>query len=218
MFDIFSKKRNSQHFFLFANSNKCENIHKYLLSDHNFNSDNSVVVLFNMGLPLTHYQSVADHPHKWIFFRMLGNPQNNGSIFRDLSLLNTYRFDKFFFIPDFLDPNTRVRLRYRQPFYNSTIDYLVDHHIDIDRLSHIGLFDPDILAATKKLYTENKTISSGLWIYLYLKGKYPKSTFTLLGYSAEISEQYHDPSFEKAFLLSQILSNQCDCLSCFNRP
>lgn len=217
MFNIFVKPKNVKHFFLFANSDHSENIQQFLMQSQEFHSIYSTSILFNAGLPLDYYPAVANHGCKWIFFRMMGNTQNYSNIFRDLSLLKKYQFDKFFFIPDFLDPSTRAANRYRKPFYYPTMDYLVSNNIDTSHLSHIGLFDPDILAKTKQLYTTNKTLSSGLWIYLYLKGKYPNSTFTLLGYSSDLNEQYHDSSFEKAFLLSQILTNQCNSVSCFDR-
>ena len=65
------------------------------------------------------------------------------------------------------------------------------------------------------MYAQKKTPSTGFWIYLYLRGLYPKAKFTLVGYSSDISPDYHDPSFEKAYILSHINNNLCNAISCF---
>lgn len=131
--------------------------------------------------------------------------------FRDLDLLSRFNFQKYFFIPDFLDPKYRSK-----NFFIPTIDYLISRNIDTINLSHLSLFDPSELINVKKYYDKTKTPSTGFWIYLYLRGLYPKSTITLVGYNSVVDPMYHDASFEKAYLLAHIQNNLCRSISCFS--
>ena len=136
-----------------------------------------------------------------------------GTFFRDLSLLQTHSFDKFFFIPDILDPQYRSK-----NFLIPTIDHLISNNIDISNLSHFSLFDQDEISNVKKYYPKNSkkagTMSSGFWVYLYLKGIYKNASFNIVNYSFKSDEKYHNPLFERAYFLAEIFSKRCNAIDC----
>lgn len=208
---ILSKtKTHPINFFLFANR-KNSVFDNELKEDALFLDNNTISVFFNTAQPIVQSQFIAEHPRKWIFFRCLAKNEKYGTFFRDLELLERFYFDKYFFIPDFFDP------RYRSKnFFIPTIDYLISKNIDTSKLAHLTLFDPSELMQVKKFYDKTKTPSTGFWIYLYLKGLYPKSNITLVGYNSVIDPSYHDASFERAYLLSHIENKLCDSISCFD--
>ena len=207
-----SLPKKNPNFFLFAN---CKDIifDNYLKDNKSFNED-SIVVLFNTAQPLRQSEIIAKHPKKWIFFRYLADHSAYGTYFRDLNLLSEFFFEKYFFIPDFFDTKYRRRLLVNN-FFIPTIDYLISKNIDLSNLNHFSIFDPDELKIVKLHYEKGKTPSTGFWVYLYLKNLYPNSDFTLVGYTSTINPKYHDPSFEKGYLLSDINNNLCQSLGCF---
>lgn len=213
--DIFSLKTNNQiHFYLFANRKDNTNLDKVLSGCDDYASENSISVFFNTAEPLKCSKIASESKHKWIFFRLLAMDKKYGHFFRDLDLLKSYHFDKFFFIPDLLDPKYR-----KKNFLVPTIDYLVSNNIDISNLNHFSLFDSDEFIQIKKFYSNdntNVTMSSGLWIYIYLKYKYPGSIFTLIDYTFNISPTYHSPEFERGFFISEIISNRCSLINSNN--
>lgn len=205
-----SAKKEDKHFFLFAN--RKDSIFDTFLEDNiDFNnSDKSICIFFNTAQAIIQSEYVANHAHKWIFFRCLAKNDKYGTFFRDLNLLSNFIFDRFYFLPDIIDPKYR-----NKNLFTPTIDELLSKNVDLKNLHHLTLFEPEELKIVKKMYTQKKTPSTGFWIYLYLRGLYPKSKFTLVGYSSDISQDYHDPSFEKAYLLSHINNNLCSTISCF---
>lgn len=199
-----------RHFFLFANNRtKDSDVETLLWSNPDFLSTQSICILFNTACVLDQYPVVQQHKSKWIFFRLLAMHEKYGTHFRDLDLLAKYKFDKFYFLPDMLDPVYQNKY-----FMKPTIDYLLSKNIDIGRLSHLNLIDNTEISLIKSTYPKNEdnigTMSTGLWVYLYLKYTYPKSIITLVNYTMNISEDYHSANFEKGFLLSEIMSGRCN--------
>jgi hypothetical protein len=178
-----------------------------LKEDSLYIGNKSVSVFFNTAQPIIQSSFISEHARKWIFFRCLARNEKYGNFFRDLDLLGSHHFEKFFFIPDFLHPQYR-----NKNFVVPTIDYLVSKQIDISNLSHLSLFDGEELSLVKKNYDPKKTLSSGFWIYLYLRGLYPTATFTLVGYNSVIDPAFHDPSFEKAYILCHLQNKLCRLL------
>jgi hypothetical protein len=215
LLDIFNLKTNHpKHFYLFANRKDCSNIDKVLKNCSDYASENSISIFFNTAEPLKFSKIARESKHKWIFFRLLAMDKKYGYFFRDLDLLKNYCFDRYFFIPDLLDPKYK-----KKNFLVPTIDYLLANNIDITKLNHFSLFDSKEFITVKKCYpnnNENVTMSSGLWIYLYLKYKYPGSIFTLLDYTFNISTKYHSPEFEKGFFMSEIVANRCELIDSNN--
>lgn len=205
-----SHKKEDKHFFLFANR-KNSKFDTFLEENEDFNnSEKSVCIFFNTAQAVIQSDYISNHKHKWIFFRCLAKNDKYGTFFRDLNVLKDFSFDKFFFLPDIIDP------KYRQKnLFIPTIDELISKNIDLKNLTHLTLFEPEELKIVKKMYAQKKTPSTGFWIYLYLRGLNPKAKFTLVGYSSDISTDYHDPSFEKAYILSHINNNLCNAISCF---
>lgn len=214
LLDIFNYKKENikkYHFFLFANRPKNNNLNEILSNNKNYHKSNAISVFFNTAEPLKYCSEAIKSKEKWIFFRLLAMNEKYGNFFRDLDLLNIYYFSKFFFIPDMLDPQFR-----NKNFMFPTIDYLLSKNIDIKNLHHFGLFDSDKLKYIKKHYPKNPdnkgTMSSGLWVYLYLKGEYPESDFTLVDYTFNIDPKYHSPGFEQGFFCNEIFSGHCDTI------
>jgi|694.fasta_scaffold104395_5 hypothetical protein len=205
-----TQKENNKNFFLFANR-KNSVFDDKLKEDEIFLNSNSISVFFNTAQPIIQSKFIADHPLKWIFYRCLAKNEKYGTFFRDLELLERFYFDRYFFIPDFFDPKYRSK-----NFFIPTIDYLISKNIDTSKIGHLTLFDPTELSRVKELYDKTKTPSTGFWIYLYLRGLYPKSIITLVGYNSVIDPIYHDASFEKAYLLSHIQNKLCRSISCFD--
>lgn len=210
-YKIFEQKKESNpSFFLFANR-KDSIFDNYLKEDASFLNKETISVFFNTAQPIVQSPFIADHPRKWIFFRFLAKNEKYGTFFRDLELLERFDFEKYFFIPDFFDPQYRAK-----NFFIPTIDHLISKNVDTSKLAHLKLLDPEELFRVKQNYDKRKTPSTGFWIYLYLRGLYPKSNITLVGYSSVIDPAYHDASFEKAYLLSHIQNNLCRSISCFD--
>jgi len=215
LLDIFNSKTNDmKHFYLFANRKDNTRLDKLLDNCDDYASENSISVFFNTAEPLKCSKIVNESKHKWIFFRILAMDKKYGHFFRDLDLLKSYYFDKYFFIPDLLDPKYR-----KKNFVVPTIEYLVSNNIDTSNLNHFSLFDSNEFIQIKKFYSSsnvNITMSSGLWVYLYLKYKYPKSIFTLVDYTFNINSTYHSPEFEKGFFISEIMSGRCALINSDN--
>lgn len=203
------KKESNPNFFLFANR-KNSVFDDSLKEDELFHNKETISIFFNTAQPILQSPFIANHSRKWIFFRFLAKNEKYGTFFRDLELLERFDFEKYFFIPDFLDPKYRTK-----NFFVPTIDHLISKNVDISKLAHLKLFDPPELSAVKQNYNTKKTPSTGFWIYLYLRGLYPKSNITLVGYSSSVDPAYHDASFEKAYLLAHIQNNICRSISCF---
>jgi hypothetical protein len=217
LLDIFKQsqlKETPSHFFLFANKEKNNRTEIALYKEKDFHDHGSVCIIFNTGSSLNNYSSVRCHPNKWLFFRLLSLDKRYGHFFRNLDLLSEYVFQKYFFIPDILDPEFR-----HGNFLIPTIDYLVSKNIDLTNLNHFSLFPSEILTGVKKKYPKNNkglgTMSSGLWVYLYLRGQYPKAKFTIIDYTVDINQEYHNVFFEKGFWISEILSGRCNHIECF---
>lgn len=196
------------HFFLFANTEYSKNTEKQLWESSAFLSKKSICILFNLAKPLDYYSIVQKHANKWIFFRLLADNTNN-TYYRNLDLLNLYDFQKFFLIPDICDA---IYFGPKKQAILETISYIKQKNIDITKMNHMDI-NNKVLESVKSLYPikENKgTMSSGLWTYLYLKTKYPLSRFTLIDYALNMQSDYHNSLFEQGFILSEILSNQCE--------
>jgi hypothetical protein len=218
LLDIFKLpklQKPQKHFFLFANREKNDKTEIALYKDISFLDENSICIIFNTGEPLQHYPVVRSHPNKWLFFRLLSKDKKYGYFFRNLDLLSDYVFQKYFFIPDILDPEFRSG-----NFLIPTIDYLISKKIDLTNLSHFSLFSSGILTEVKNRYPKNSknvgTMSSGLWTYLYLKGQYPDAIFTIVDYTGDIDQEYHNAFFEKGFWTSEILSGRCHTIESFS--
>ena len=215
--EIFQTKETLKHFYLFANNHNNNNLISSKLTDE-YLSEDSIAVYFNRGIPLNECQKVKQQKNRWIFFRCMGNKQYYGSHFANLDILKKYHFDKYYFIPDVIDYkyftyrkskfNTEKKI---SPYSIETIEYLYKNNIDIKNLSHLSIFEGEEMRHLKNTYPKISqrigNLSSGLWIYIYLKSQYPGSNFTLVNYSAEITPKYHSPEFEKGYLLSEILNN-----------
>jgi hypothetical protein len=211
--DLINKKKNrdQSHFFLFANREYNKSIEHLLLDDPYFLHSQSISVFFNTGKPIQHYPIVQSHNNKWIFFRLLAKNHEYNTYFRDLKLLLNYDFQKYFFIPDLIDPN------YKDKNYTDvTTEYLLKNNIDLKNLGHLSLFDSEELSKIKNNYPnksdeQNKklTMTSGFWVYLYLRNHYPDASFTLVDYGLNFSSNYHSPNFEKGYILSDILNKRC---------
>lgn len=217
LLDIFKPSQleeTPKHFFLFANREKNNKTEIALYRNNSFLDENSICIIFNTGKPLKHYPVVGSHPNKWLFFRLLSNDKKYGHFFRNLDLLSEYVFQKYFFIPDILDPEFRSK-----NFLIPTIDYLISKKIDLTNLSHFSIFSSEILTEAKRIYPKNNkslgTMSSGLWVYLYLRGQYPNAEFTIIDYTADIDQKYHNVFFEKGFWASEILSGRCHTIESF---
>jgi hypothetical protein len=217
LLDIFKPSQLEEtpsHFFLFANREKNNKTEIALSKHRDFHSHDSVCIIFNTGNSLTNYSIVKSHPNKWLFFRLLSKDKKYGHFFRNLDLLSEYIFQKYFFIPDILDPEFRSG-----NFLIPTIDYLISKNIDLTNLCHFSIFSSEILTGVKKRYPKNSkglgTMSSGLWVYLYLRGQYPKARFTIVDYTGDIDREYHNAFFEKGFWASEILSGRCHAIESF---
>ena len=217
LLDIFKPSQleeTPKHFFLFANREKNDKTEIALYKNRSFQDIRSVCIIFNTGSSLTHYPIIKSHPNKWLFFRLLSKDKKYGYFFRNLDLLSEYVFQKYFFIPDILDPEFRSK-----NFLIPTIDYLISKKIDLTNLSHFSIFSSEILTEAKKRYPKNSkglgTMSSGLWVYLYLRGQYPNAEFTIVDYTGDIDREYHNAFFEKGFWTSEILSGRCHAIESF---
>lgn len=195
-------------FYLVANNTEINNYE--FLKDTGFYDVNSTCILFNSAYPLTITSDIQNHSNKWIFFRSLSSIREN-IFYRDLSLLEKFHFERYYFIPDIFD-----YAKYKnRDYFLSTVTQLHDKNISLSRIHHMDIFESHEFRTVKKYCKNiNKTISSGLWIYLYIKNKYPSSHITLVGYSANINTQFHDSSFEYGYLLSEILNNRCSHIKC----
>lgn len=202
-------KLDTSHFFIFANTEYSENTEKKLWQSPIFLSQKSICILFNLAKPLSHYSIVEKHANKWIFFRLLANNENN-TYFRNLDLLTLYNFQKFFFIPDIYES---IYFGPKKEAMLETLTYIKEKNIDITKMNHMDINDHSMLSSLKRYYPRidgKGTMSSGLWVYLYLKTKYPSAKITLVDYAMTMESIYHNSLFEQGFLVSEILNNQCE--------
>ena len=93
-------KKIQKKFYLIANNTKI--LDYSFLNNTNFFDENSICILFNSAYPLTINEQIKNHHNKWIFFRSLSKIQNE-TYYRDLSLLESYFFERYYFIPEILD-------------------------------------------------------------------------------------------------------------------
>jgi hypothetical protein len=203
-------KKIEKKFYLIANNTKI--LDYSFLNNTNFFDENSICILFNNAYPLTINEQIKNHGNKWIFFRSLSMIQNE-TYYRDLSLLQNYFFEKYYFIPEILDS-----IKYKnKDYFWSTISYLKEKNISLSELHHMDIFESEEFRIVRKYYSRiKKTISSGLWVYIYIKNKYPRSEITLVGYDLCVNSAFHDVSFEYGYILSDILSNRCKQIKCLD--
>jgi len=191
-------------FFIFANryQHRYGDLDNFLYSHPDYN-EQSVFVLFNLGLPLKWFESVSSFKRKWICFRCLnkGGHQSEHT-YRNLELLNDFNFERFY------------HLRDGHAFCDIFFRLLEEYNIDISNLHHFGdmskehyLLKTKLKDLVKPFYTPPK-ISTGLWTYIYLKDRYPDSQFTLIGFNADISPQSHSPNTEQQYLLREMYFNK----------
>lgn len=223
MFNSFFKKsqnleqstrttKKEPHFFIFANRDSYKDDLDHFLMNHK-DIDNSIFVFFNNGEPFKHSVIAQNHENKWIFFRSLKKGHNQLA-FRDLSLLEQYNFTKIFTIPDVLTEQMLSK--------EITKDFLLfidEHNIDPKTISHIGSTKRQSqtyhdlnqrINRRKKPYHDNKFLSSGTWIYIYIRQNYPNSKITLLGFNSKIDSVVHDPGVERQFLIFESVQRRCE--------
>ena len=196
--DIDKPKR----FFIFANryQNRYGDLDKFLYSHPDYN-EQSVFVLFNLGLPLQSFESVRQFQRKWIWFRALNNGNSN-YIYRDLQLLHKFNFERFY---HYNDDTEHCHIFY---------DLIEQKQLDISKLHHCGkAYNEHILllhrlSSQTKIYRPSKKPSTGLWVYIYLKNKYPNAKFTLIGFNADISPRSHSARLERQYLLTENMFNK----------
>lgn len=207
-FIVKENQKVQNNFYLLANNTSISNFD--FLESTNFYDPDSICVLFNNAYPLTLNSNIRNHQNKWIFFRSLSKIVNN-TYYRDLSLLDSCDFTRFYFVPELLDSEKYKNVDY----FQNTIQYLKKHNINLSKLHHMDIFESDELRSVRKYYTSiKKTLSSGLWIYLYLKYSFPLSKITLVGYNLNVNTNFHDSSFEYGYILSEILNKKCEHINC----
>jgi hypothetical protein len=193
--------------FIFANNLEKDICDSYFENFDNFLSKNNALIFFNRAIPLIKSNYLSHHSNKWLFFRLLANHKNYNSFFYDLGLLKNFQFTKYFFIPEPFEQKWQNR-----NFFIPTINELHNRGIDIKNFCHMSLFDGPELRMVKKIYPKNKTISSGLWLYLYLKYHYSTSKFYLVNFNSKVNSDFHSPEFESAYLCSEYMNNACTLL------
>jgi len=201
----------AQRFFIFANrlKNKYGDLDNFLLHHPDYN--NAVYILLNTAEPLS-FSSVIEFPKKWIFFRVLSDTSNirkRTLIFRDLTLLQKYDFEQFGALPDQDEP------------YQVFLDRIKELNIDNTRLYPYRLsFNQEHFHLVHKLnfnvkpWAKQKTLSSGLWLYIHLKERYPLSSFTFVGFNGNIGSQFHNPSAEQQYLKELFMSKNVETHNC----
>lgn len=190
--------------FIFANNLEKEIDDTYFLNFRNFLSKNNTLVFMNTAVPLVKSNYLANHDNKWIFFRIMARYKKYGSFFKDMDLLKKFQFTKYFFIPEPFDKKWQSL-----NFFIPTMNELCDKNIDVNNFCHMSLFDGPELSMVKKIYPKNKTMSSGLWIYLYLKYHYNDSRFYLVNFTSKIDPKFHSSEFESAYLCSEYMNDAC---------
>lgn len=201
------------HFFIFANKQSYSRGLEDYLTTHK-EIDNSIFVFFNMGEPFKHSEIARSHKRKWIFFRSIRKSGNQFD-YRNLELLKEYDFEKIFVIPDILTTKN-ISSQPTKRF----IEFIEANNINAKAISHIG---PDsqqpkdyhelnerLNRDKKKPYYQDKFLSSGTWIYIYLRAAYPESGITLIGFTSRIDPVIHEPSVERKFLILESLERKCD--------
>ena len=205
-------------FFIFANKTSYNKYLDDFLVSHK-DISHSIFVFFNKAEPMKHSAIARKHPNKWIFFRSLSQ---NGKhmLFRDLNLLKIFNFKSVFTVPDILDKNI-----YNNKLAIDFLNFLDKNNIDESIIRHIGSekFQPpeyfELLKRIRlkkiKYYHKNKCLSSGLWIYLYIKNKYPKHPITLIGFTGDVDPSVHEPIVEKNYIIGEHLWNKnCELFDC----
>ena len=201
---IINELHKPKRFFIFANRYQYRygDLDDFLYSHPDYN-EQSIFVLFNLGLPLQWFESVSSFKRKWICFRLLNKGGHRGGYtYRNLELLNDFNFERFYYLHDSLT------------FCDVFFRLLEEYNIDISNLRHFGSMSKehhllnDKLKQLKKPYCTPQKISTGLWTYIYLKDRYPDSQFTLIGFNADISPQSHSPNTEQQYLLREMYFNK----------
>lgn len=199
-------------FFLFANRtpDKYGDLDNFLINHPDYHSD-SVFILLNTAEPML-FKSVLDFPRKWIFFRVLVNTvvkKNRTILFRNLNLLPTHNFEYFSSLPDTGEP------------YEIFLKQIKDLNIDIKNLYPNSLvFNDEHQALVHKLkynvkpWAKQKTLSSGLWLYIHLKHQFSTSKFTFVGFNGNISPQFHNPPIETEYLRNLFVSGHVETYNC----
>ena len=217
MFNFFARKTNTvvvqkttiindidkpKRFFIFANryQHRYGDLDDFLYSHPDYN-EQSVFVLFNLGLPLQWFKSVREFERKWIWFRALSKGYGDYT-YRDLQLVNKFNFERFYHYHDHTE--------HCHTFYDlikvAQLDISKLHHCSKEYKEHHSFYNS--LNNGMKQYRTSKKPSTGLWVYIYLKNKYPNAKFTLIGFNADISPRSHSAKIERQYLLTEIMFNK----------
>lgn len=206
--------KNIEHFFIFANrlKDKYGDLDNFLYNHKDYNS-NSVFVLLNKAEPLV-FDSVASFNRKWIFFRVLSNTTVSKyriMTFRDPSLLTQYNFEYYGCLPDSGEPykifrNTISSLNVSpNNLYPYSLEYNDTHHYYVHRLKK-----------NVPPWAKQKTLSSGLWLYVHLKQMFSNAKFTFIGFNAHISPKFHNADVEKELLLEIFQTDNVEQYNCIS--
>lgn len=200
-------------FFIFANRRKeiYGDLDTFLFQHPDYHSNNSVFILMNTAQPLA-FKAVSEFDRKWIFFRVLADTtisKFRKLTFRDITLLTRYHFEYYCSLPDDGNPNDifkdqiqQLKIPCGQPYIHS-VAFNSDHHDLVHRLKW-----------NVKPWAKQKTLSSGLWVYLHLKEYYPTAHFTFIGFDANLSPKFHNPDIEAKYLLELFKSDNIESYRC----
>ena len=208
---------NNLRFFIFANRllEKYRGLDEFLTTHPDYNK--SVIILFNRAKPLE-FQSVANHPRKWIFYRRLVNVKHSSKViikikdfvYQGIEHLLKYNFELVTPVPNDNKSNQNF-----YKFLQNNLERLPAQKI-FSLQSHCDL-NPyyDRLNKNKKPWERRQSASTGLIIFLQLQEMFPNAKFTLIGFNSKLSANAHNPSEEKLIWQDLLKQDNLEAYECF---
>lgn len=172
--------------------------------------DNDKIVLFNYMYPFFSFDNIKNHPNKIYISRELAtffnkyNPNYPTKIYPYAGMKEISRYQHYFkkiifhSHPDYMP-------QYKK---NICLKFIDELKIDKTKIAQLEPFSFQIKNQIN--YASNKSLSTGLIAYLCLQRIISSDdTITLVGFSSNIANKYHDKHWENTFFANEVSNAKC---------
>ena len=190
-------------YYIIANNTELtqESIDKLELNGKN------LLVLFNYLWPLR-FQEVLDYENKICISRKVSERSSQVEKYANIKQIHTDQelFKKIYFHSH---PSHMSGIAKRN--YQKEIN---SYDFETDRL---GVLDKELANVRNRIgYPMDKNISTGIIAYEYfIKTKRTRDDIILVGFNSKVSKKFHNPQWEKLYMLRQINMNRCKFIQCY---
>jgi len=200
-------------YYIIANNKELtqESIDKLELNGKN------LLVLFNYLWPLR-FQEVLDYENKICIsrnfapgYQKLDKDGRQVGFHRGYANIKQIHTDQELFKKIYFHSHPSHMSSVASRSYQKVID---SYDFDTDRL---GALDKELANVRNRIgYPMNKNISTGIIAYEYfISTKRTHDDIILVGFNSKVAKKFHNPQWEKLYMLRQINMNRCKFIQCY---